>query len=114
MAGVGIMKRKTRPSAGLGGDIVVSLGVPGLEGTPVSHEAEHHSNAARIVNPVSSHCVYKPESLEAAGFECTQRIQQDMSVKHRIGARLRRGPRSTYQFICYCISHFLSTFLDLS
>ena len=89
MAGVGIMKRETRPSAGLGRDVVVSLGVAGLESPPVSHEAEHHSNAARVVNPVASHRINKPESLEATGFECTQRIQQDMSVKHRIAARLR-------------------------
>ena len=57
------------PSAGLGRNIVVSLWVTRLKGSPVSHESENHSNATRVVNPVATHCVYKPESLETANFE---------------------------------------------
>jgi hypothetical protein len=54
---------------------VIAYWIICLKRTPVSHETEHHADAARVVDPVSPHSVNQSESLEAAGFKRTNWIK---------------------------------------
>ncbi len=117
MSSVGVVQGQPRSCTRIGCDVVVTAGIVGLKRPPVSHEAEDHTDAAGVINPVAAHRVHQPEGLKAAGLERTNGVQRDMTVQHGIASGLHRRPRGSNQFTCYhsihnAILHFVALFLE--
>ena len=113
MTSVGIVQRQPRSGTRLGGYEVIACWITCLERTPVSHETEHHADAARVVDPVATDRVNQPESLETAGFESTNWIKRHMTVQYRIGSGLSGRPHCANQFICYYFQHCILSFCEI-
>ena len=96
----------------MGGDVVVGSAVGGLQVSPVTHKAEHHADAASVIDTIATNGVHQAEGLHAAHFKSTARAECHVAVQHRVFSRVSagccRGPDITHQFCCHHICGALS------
>ena len=99
MAGVDISQWKPGTSVGLGWHKIVIAGICRLQGAPVSHETENHTDTAGVVDAVSAYRIDEFESLKNYSFERTLGLKTDMTVENGVCPGMVNGPGIPHEFL---------------
>ena len=70
-----------------------------LQGSPVSHETENHTDTAGVVDAVSPYRVDEFKSLKTSRFERTLGFQNDMTLENGVCPGMVNGPGIPHEFL---------------
>ena len=70
-----------------------------LQGSPVPHETENHTDTAGVVDAVSPYRVDEFEGLKTSRFKRILGFQTDMTVESGVCPRMVNGPGIPHEFL---------------